>query len=188
MLLEQINSSRDLKKISPEQLPLLAAEIRKRIVEVVSVTGGHLASSLGTVELTLALHYCLDIPKDKIVWDVGHQSYAHKIITGRNKSFSTLRQYQGLSGFPSYLESDADPFTTGHSSTAVSLALGLACARDTAGTQFKVVAVIGDGSLSGGLCFEGLNNAGHFKKDILIVLNTNEHSISPNVGAISTYL
>lgn len=160
------------------------------MVEVVSKTGGHLASSLGTVELTLALHYCLDSPRDKIIWDVGHQSYAHKILTGRNKDFDSLRQYQGVSGFPSKNESDYDVFTTGHSSTAVSLALGLACSKDyfTAEEYFKVVAVIGDGSLSGGLCFEGLNNAGHLKKDLLVVLNTNELSIAPNVGAISTYL
>ncbi|MFA5144888.1 MAG: 1-deoxy-D-xylulose-5-phosphate synthase [Candidatus Omnitrophota bacterium] len=191
MLLEAINSPRDLKKLAPEQLPELAAEIRQRIVEVVSLTGGHLASSLGAVELIIALHYCLDTPRDKIIFDVGHQAYAHKILTGRNNDFSTLRQYQGLSGFPSKDESAYDVFTTGHSSSAVSLALGLACARDynLAGSPYyKVVAVIGDGSLSGGLCFEGLNNAGHLKKDMLVVLNTNELSIAPNVGALSTYL
>ncbi|MBN1913354.1 MAG: 1-deoxy-D-xylulose-5-phosphate synthase [Candidatus Omnitrophica bacterium] len=188
MLLDAINSPRDLKKLDPEYLPRLAGEIRQRIIEVVSKTGGHLASSLGTVELTLALHWCLDVPPDKIVWDVGHQAYTHKILTGRNEKFSSLRQYGGLSGFPSPQESACDPFTTGHSSTAVSLALGLSCGRDLAGSNFKVVAVIGDGSLSGGLCFEGLNNAGHLKKDILIILNTNELSISPNVGALSTYL
>ncbi len=190
MLLENIQSPGDLKKIPLEQLPALASEIRQRILEVVSSKGGHLASSLGAVELTIALHYYLNTPKDKIVWDVGHQSYAHKILTGRNKDFSALRQYQGLSGFPSKDESEYDSFTTGHSSTAVSLALGLASARDflPPAEYFKVVAVIGDGSLSGGLCFEGLNNAGHLKKDILVVLNTNELSIAPNVGAISTYL
>jgi len=190
MLLEHINSPQDLKKLNLEQLPLLAGEIRQRIIEVVSHTGGHLASSLGAVELAIVLHYCLDTPKDRIVWDVGHQSYAHKILTGRNKEFATLRQYQGISGFPAKDESPFDAFTTGHSSTAVSLALGLACARDTMPGEkyFRVVAVIGDGSLSGGLCFEGLNNAGHLKKDILIILNTNELSIAPNVGALSTYL
>jgi 1-deoxy-D-xylulose-5-phosphate synthase len=191
MLLETINSPQDLKKLAPEQLPALAAEIRQRIIEVVSHTGGHLASSLGAVELIIALHYCLDTPRDKIIFDVGHQTYAHKILTARNKDFSTLRQYQGISGFPSKDESAYDVFTTGHSSTAVSLALGLACARDydLAKTQYyKVVAVIGDGSLSGGLCFEGLNNAGHLKKDMLVILNTNELSIAPNVGALSTYL
>lgn len=191
MLLESINSPQDLKKLSPEQLPELAVEIRQRIVEVVSQTGGHLASSLGAVELIIALHYCLDTPRDKIIFDVGHQAYAHKILTARNRDFSTLRQYHGISGFPSKDESVYDVFTTGHSSTAVSLALGLACARDynlAKTPYYKVVAVIGDGSLSGGLCFEGLNNAGHLKKDILVILNTNELSIAPNVGALSTYL
>jgi len=190
MLLEQINSPQDLKKLSLEQLAQLAQEIRQRIIEVVSSTGGHLASSLGAVELIVALHYCLACPKDKIIFDVGHQAYSHKILTGRNKDFSRLRQYQGISGFPSQDESAYDPFTTGHSSTAVSLALGLACARDYLSLEeyFKVVAVIGDGSLSGGLCFEGLNNAGHLKKDILVILNTNELSIAPNVGALSIYL
>lgn len=191
MLLETICSPQELKKIPLEQLPKLAAEIRQKILETVSRTGGHLASSLGSVEITIALHYCLNTPLDKIVWDVGHQAYAHKILTTRQKDFSSLRQYQGLTGFPCKDESVYDTFTTGHSSTAVSLALGLAAARDAAmpaEQYFKVAAVIGDGSLSGGLCFEGLNNAGHLKKDILVVLNTNELSIAPNVGAISTYL
>ncbi len=190
MLLENINFPEDLKKLSLEQLPQLAAEVRSRILEVVSRTGGHLASSLGAVELTIALHYCLDTPRDKLIFDVGHQTYAHKILTGRNKDFSSLRQYRGISGFPAKDESSYDQFTTGHSSTAVSLALGLACARDYLAPKeyFKVVAVIGDGSLSGGLCFEGLNNAGHLKKDILVVLNTNELSIAANAGALSTYL
>jgi 1-deoxy-D-xylulose-5-phosphate synthase len=190
MFLERVNSSQDLKGLSPEDLVKLASEVRERMVEVVSSSGGHLASSLGAVELVIALHYCLNTPKDKIVFDVGHQAYAHKILTGRNKNFATLRQYQGLSGFPSKEESLYDTFTTGHSSSAVSLALGLACARDylPKEEQFKVVAVIGDGSLSGGLCFEGLNNTGHLKKDILVILNTNELSIAANVGALSTYL
>ncbi len=190
MLLEKINSSLELKKLSLDQLSPLSAEIRQRMIEVVSQTGGHLASSLGAVELIVALHYCLDTPKDKIVFDVGHQAYAHKILTGRNNNFHTLRQYQGLSGFPSKDESAYDPFTCGHSSNAVSLGLGLVCARDflPEEEQFKVVCVIGDGSLSGGLCFEGLNNVGHLKKDILVILNTNELSIAPNVGAISNYL
>jgi 1-deoxy-D-xylulose-5-phosphate synthase len=190
MFLEKINSPSDLKKLNLEQLGCLSGEIRKRLIEVVSQTGGHLASSLGAVELIVALHYCLDTPKDKIIFDVGHQAYAHKIITGRNQNFSTLRQYQGLSGFPSKDESVYDPFTCGHSSSAVSLGLGVACARDflPKEEQFKVACVIGDGSLSGGLCFEGLNNTGHLKKDILVVLNTNELSIAPNVGAISNYL
>jgi len=190
MLLETINGPQDLKRLTLEQLTQLAGEIRQRMIEVVSATGGHLASSLGTVELCIALHYCLNTPQDKIVWDVGHQAYAHKLLTGRNKGFATLRQFGGTSGFPCKEESEHDPFSVGHSSTAVSLALGLASARDcsTPKQNFKVVAVIGDGSLSGGVCFEGLNNTGHLKKDILVVLNTNEMSISPNVGALSTYL
>lgn len=190
MLLEKINSPQDLKKLKLEELKPLAEELRRRIIEVVSQTGGHLASSLGAVELIIALHYCLNTPKDKIVFDVGHQAYAHKLLTGRNALFPTLRQYQGLSGFPSKDESAYDPFTSGHSSNAVSLALGLVCARDLLAKdeQFKAVAVIGDGSLSGGLCFEGLNNAGHLAKDMLVILNTNELSIAPNVGAISNYL
>ncbi len=190
MLLENINTPQDLKKLPVDQLPQLASEIRQRIINIVCGTGGHLASSLGVVDLTIALHYCLNTPDDKIVWDVGHQSYAHKILTSRNKEFESLRQYQGLSGFPSKDESLYDPFTTGHSSTAVSLALGLACARDYLPKEkyYKVAAVIGDGSLSGGLCFEGLNNAGHLKKDLLVILNTNEMSIAPNAGAISIYI
>jgi 1-deoxy-D-xylulose-5-phosphate synthase len=190
MVLERIGSPQDLKRMNLEELNLLAAEVRSRMIKVVSHNGGHLASSLGAVDLIIALHYCLDIPKDKIIFDVGHQAYAHKILTGRNDRFDSLRQYGGLSGFPSREESPYDPFTTGHSSSAVSLGLGLACARDLLPQeeQFKVVCVIGDGSLSGGLCFEGLNNAGHLKKDMLVVLNTNELSIAPNVGAISNYL
>ncbi len=190
MYLEKIGSPEDLRKIPPQELGALAEEVRLRILEVVSSTGGHLASSLGAVELTIALHYCFDTPRDKIVWDVGHQAYAHKILTGRNREFSCLRQYKGLTGFPCKDESVFDTFTTGHSSTAVSLGLGLVCARELLPEEerFRVVSVIGDGSLSGGLCFEGLNNAGHLKKDMLVVLNTNELSISPNVGAISTYL
>jgi len=190
MLLEKVNSPQDIRKFKNEDLVKLASEIRQKMTSAVSLNGGHLASSLGAVELIIALHYCLNTPEDKIIFDVGHQAYAHKIITGRAESFSTLRQYEGLSGFPLKEESEFDVFTTGHSSSAVSLALGLACARDSLppAKSFKVTAVIGDGSLSGGLCFEGLNNAGHLKKDILVVLNTNELSIAPNVGAISNYL
>ncbi len=188
MFLEKIHSPQDLKKLSVEELTALAQEVRQRIIEVISGRGGHLASSLGTVELAIALHYCLNAPKDKIIWDVGHQAYAHKILTGRNKNFDCLRQYQGLSGFPSCEESEYDPFTAGHSSSAVSLGLGLVCSRDYLKEDFRVTSVIGDGSLSGGLCFEGLNNAGHLKKDILVVLNTNELSIAPNSGAVSIYL
>jgi 1-deoxy-D-xylulose-5-phosphate synthase len=190
MVLAAINSPQDLRALSQEQLPQVAMQIRQRILEVTSKTGGHLASSLGAVELIIALHYCFDTPRDKIIFDVGHQAYAHKILTGRNQAFSSLRQYHGITGFPCKDESECDVFTTGHSSSAVSLACGLACGRDLlpAEEYFKTIAVIGDGSLSGGLCFEGLNNAGHQKKDILVVLNTNELSIAPNVGEISTYL
>ena len=183
MLLESIQNPQDLKKLNIHQLNTLCAELRQRIVEVVSKNGGHLASSLGAVELIVTLHYCLNLPQDAIVFDVGHQSYAHKILTGRNARMDSLRTLGGLSGFPSHTESIYDPFTAGHSSDAVSLALGLSAAG--AG---KAVALIGDGSLSGGLCFEGLNNAGHLKKDLLVVLNTNEMSISPAVGAVSVYL
>ncbi|MDD5346990.1 MAG: 1-deoxy-D-xylulose-5-phosphate synthase [Candidatus Omnitrophica bacterium] len=190
MVLEKITGPQDCKKLAPEELTRLCAEIRERMIAVVSRTGGHLASSLGAVELVVALHYCLNCPRDKIVFDVGHQAYAHKILTGRNAAFDTLRQFNGLSGFPLKDESAFDPVSSGHSSDAVSTALGLVCAGDylPAGKRFRVAAVIGDGSLSGGLCFEGLNNAGHLKKDLLVVLNTNELSIAPNVGAISTYL
>jgi 1-deoxy-D-xylulose-5-phosphate synthase len=190
MILDKINSAEDVRGLAPELLAQLAQELRQRVISVVSRNGGHLASSLGAVELIIALHYCLNTPRDKIIFDVGHQAYAHKILTGRNKKFDTLRQFEGISGFPSREECEYDVFTSGHSSNAVSQALGLACARDYLPPKeyFRVVAVIGDGSLSGGLCFEGLNNAGHLKKDILVVLNTNELSIAPNVGALSNYL
>jgi len=190
MLLDDINSPLDLRQLNPEQLPMLAEEIRARIIEVVSKTGGHLASSLGAVELAVTLHYCLDTPRDKIIWDVGHQAYAHKILTGRNQNFDNLRKENGISAFCCQDESEYDVFTTGHSSSSVSLALGLVAGQkiNLQDKPFKVVAVIGDGSLSGGLCFEGLNNAGHMAGDITIILNTNELSIAPNVGAISTYL
>ncbi|MEK6568444.1 MAG: 1-deoxy-D-xylulose-5-phosphate synthase N-terminal domain-containing protein, partial [Candidatus Omnitrophota bacterium] len=197
MLLESIDSPQDLKKLNIHQLNTLCLEIRQRIVEVVSKNGGHLASSLGAVEIITALHYCLKLPQDAIVFDVGHQSYAHKILTGRNAQMDSLRTLGGLSGFPSHVESIYDPFTVGHSSDAVSLALGLSSATShkpegsglvSNNQSQKAVALIGDGSLSGGLCFEGLNNAGHLKKDLLVVLNTNEMSISPAVGAVSVYL
>jgi 1-deoxy-D-xylulose-5-phosphate synthase len=187
-LLDSIGSPADLKKLTFEQLLQLAEQVRQRMIEVVSRNGGHLASSLGTVELIIALHYCFNAPEDKIVFDVGHQAYAHKILTGRNKNFDSLRKHLGITGFPCKEESIYDIFTTGHSSNAISLALGLVAARDNQKQSYRVAAVIGDGSLSGGLCFEGLNNAGHLKKDILIVLNTNELSIAPNVGSLSTYL
>ncbi|MFH1577882.1 MAG: 1-deoxy-D-xylulose-5-phosphate synthase [Candidatus Omnitrophota bacterium] len=184
MYLENIGSPKDLKKLEINQLPELADEVRRRIIEVISSNGGHLASSLGAVELTLALHYCLDMPDDKIVWDVGHQTYAHKILTGRNNQFSSIRQQGGLSGFPNPKESKYDTFVAGHSGTAISLALGLAVSNP----QAKVIAVIGDGSLSNGLCFEGLNNVGHLNSNLLVILNTNELSIAPNAGALSVYI
>jgi len=188
MLLDNIKQPLDLKKLPASELPFVAHEIRQKIIEVVSQTGGHLASSLGAVEIAIALHYCLNAPEDKIIWDVGHQAYAHKILTGRFKNFDTLRQFGGISGFPTASESEFDTFTTGHASTAVSLALGLATARDLENKKEKIVAVIGDGSLTGGLCFEALNNAGHLKKDLIIILNSNEMSISPSVGSLTTYL
>jgi len=186
--LEGINDPRDLKKVPIEKLPELAREVRERIVAVVSKTGGHLASSLGVVELTIALHYCFQAPEDTIIWDVGHQTYAHKILTGRNVRFDTLRQRDGIAGFPCKQESVYDPFSTGHSSTAVSLALGKAISRDLNGGKEKVVAIIGDGALTGGMCFEALNQAGHLNRDIIVVLNSNDLAIAPSVGALSTYL
>jgi 1-deoxy-D-xylulose-5-phosphate synthase len=187
-ILERINSPRDLKKLSSSELAQLAQEIRKLIIDVVSKTGGHLASNMGTVELTLALHYVFDFKKDRIVWDVGHQTYTHKIITGRKEKFPTLRQYGGISGFPRREESHYDHFNTGHSSTSISAALGMAAARDYKKETHHVVAVIGDGSMTAGLALEGLNQAGYLKKNLIVILNDNEMSISPNVGAISNYL
>ncbi len=188
MLLEKIQSPEDLKTVPVEQLPSLAEEIRGRIIDVVSKTGGHLASSLGAVEIALAVHYCFSAPQDIIVWDVGHQAYAHKIITGRNERFSTLRQHGGISGFPLKSESVYDPFSTGHSAAAVSMALGTAAARDLRKSQEKVVAIIGDGTLTGGMCFEALNHAGHLGTNVLVILNSNDMAIAPSVGALSTYL
>ncbi len=187
-LISTIDSPTDLKRLSPEELPQVAGEIRDIIKETVSKTGGHLASSLGAVELTLALHYIFDTPDDKIIWDVGHQAYAHKILTGRRDNFHTLRQKDGISGFPKPKESPHDAFTAGHSSTSISAALGMTVARDLAGKDFKVVAVIGDGSLTAGLAFEGLNQTGHLKKNMIVILNDNEMSIAKNVGALSNFL
>lgn len=188
MYLENINSPDDLKKIAPADLPLVCSEIRKKIIEVVSVNGGHLASNLGVVELTVALHYVFDAPADKIIWDVGHQTYAHKLLTGRYKKFETLRQYNGISGFSNKEESVYDVMTCGHSSTSISNMLGMAVARDLKGTEEKLIAVIGDGSLGGGMAFEALNHTGHLQKDVIIILNSNEMAISPSVGALSKYL
>jgi len=187
-LIDTIDSPADLKGLGPEELTLLAGQVRDLIIDTVSEVGGHLASSLGAVELTLALHYVLDAPEDKIIWDVGHQAYAHKILTGRRDRFGTLRQSGGISGFPKPAESVYDAFGAGHSSTSISAALGMAAARDLAGKSYKVVPVIGDGSLTAGLAFEGLNQAGDLKKDIIVVLNDNEMSISENVGALSSFL
>jgi 1-deoxy-D-xylulose-5-phosphate synthase len=186
--LSQLRTPDDLKRLPREALPELAQEIRDRIIQVVSCTGGHLAPSLGTVELTIALHYTFHAPKDILIWDVGHQAYGHKILTGRNDRFETLRQENGLSGFPRRAESEYDPFGTAHASTAISSALGFACARDLARETNRVIAVVGDGALTGGLAYEGLNQAGVMGTDLLVVLNDNSMSISPNVGAIARYL
>lgn len=188
MLLETINSPSDLKKLKPEQLPELAEEIRQFLLETVSLTGGHLGSNLGSVELTIALHYCFDSPFDKIIWDVGHQAYTHKILTGRRDLFHTQRQYKGISGFPKRSESEHDAFGVGHSSTSISVGLGMAAGADLAGAKNHAIAVIGDGSLTGGMAFEALNQAGHLKKNLIVILNDNEMSISKNVGAFSSFI
>jgi 1-deoxy-D-xylulose-5-phosphate synthase len=187
-ILRNLQSTADLRALSLAELEDLAEEVREEIIRTVSRTGGHLASSLGVVELTIALHRILDTPQDKIIWDVGHQAYCHKLLTGRLERFGTLRQLGGISGFPKRDESSYDAFDVGHSSTSISAALGMASAREQMGGGEKVVAVIGDGSLTSGLAFEGLNQAGHLKKDLLVVLNDNEMSISPNVGALSSFL
>lgn len=187
-LLKQINSPRDIRLLTYPQLQQLAGEIRQLLIETVAQTGGHLAPSLGIVELTLGLHKVFDSPVDKIVWDVGHQSYSHKIITGRRDAFGTLRQFGGISGFPRPAESVHDAFGTGHSSTSISAALGLAVARDLKSESYSVAAVIGDGAMTGGMAFEALNYAGHLKKDLIVILNDNEMSIAQNVGAMSGYL
>ena len=186
-LLKQENPIAALKALPEDQLTELAQELRDVIVNTVAETGGHLGSSLGVVELTIALHRVFDSPKDKIVWDVGHQAYAHKLLTGRYERFKSLRQLDGISGFPKCSESEHDAFGVGHSSTSISAALGMATARDANGSNEKIVAVIGDGSLTAGMAFEALNQAGHLKKNLLVILNDNEMSISPNVGALSSF-
>ena len=188
MVLEKINKENDIKELSDEELKILADEIRDFLIHKISVTGGHLASNLGVVELTMALHLVLDLPKDKIIWDVGHQSYTHKILTGRKDGFDGLRKYGGMSGFPKRKESACDSFDTGHSSTSVSAGLGYALAREITGEDYKVVSVIGDGALTGGMAFEALNNAARLKSNFIIVLNDNNMSISENVGGLSSYL
>jgi len=187
-LLEQINSPNDLKRLSRSELPKLAAEIRNEIVKVVSKTGGHLASSLGTVELAIAVHYVFNSPEDKIVWDVGHQAYAHKLLTGRRERFHTLRQHGGLSGFTRMSESRFDAFSTGHSSTSISAGLGISCAKRLKNDPAKTIAVIGDGSMTAGLAYEGLNQAGDIHKDLIVIFNDNDMSIARNVGALSSFL
>ena len=187
-ILDSINTPADLKSLSIAELKILAEEIREFIIRTVSQTGGHLAPNLGAVELTLALHYVFDAPTDKIIWDVGHQSYTHKIITGRKDKFHTLRQYGGISGFPSRDESEYDVFGTGHAGTSISAALGIAVARDLKGEDYKVIAVIGDGALTAGMAYEGLNQLGFLKTDMIVVLNDNQMSISKNVGGMSAHL
>jgi len=187
-LLNTINSPADLKKLSLDEMGRLAAEVRSKIIETVASTGGHLAPNLGVVELTIALHYVFNAPKDKILWDVGHQSYTHKLLTGRRDRFHTLRTYGGISGFPKRSESPYDTFDTGHSSTSISAGLGISTAKTLKGEKEHVIAVIGDGSTTGGIAFEGLNQAGHTEKNLIVVLNDNAMSIGPNVGAFSSFL
>ena len=186
--LKDIKSPADLRHLSIPQLESIAGDLRDTITQTTSKTGGHLAPSLGVVELTLALHYVFNTPKDKLVWDVGHQVYAHKLLTGRQEQFHTLRQYKGLSGFPKFSESEYDAFETGHSSTSISAALGMTAGKDLTGDPNKVVAIIGDGSMTAGMAFEALNQAGHLDKDLIVILNDNEMSISENVGAMSSFL
>lgn len=187
-MLELIKKENDIKKIPEADWPVLAGEIRNFLIEKISVTGGHLGSNLGAVELTMALHLVLDLPSDKIVWDVGHQSYTHKLLTGRREGFETLRKYGGMAGFPKRKESPCDSFNTGHSSTSISAGLGLVKARDLRGGQETVISVIGDGSLTGGMAYEALNNASKLETNFIIVLNDNNMSISENVGGVSKYL
>lgn len=188
MVLEMIRQANDIKKLNGEQLKILADEIRQFLIEKISRTGGHLASNLGVVELTMALHLTLDFPEDKLIWDVGHQSYTHKLLTGRRDGFDSLRKYGGMSGFPKRKESDCDAFDTGHSSTSISAGLGYVAARELRGEEHSVVSVIGDGSLTGGMAYEALNNASRLKSNFIIVLNDNNMSISENVGGMSRYL
>ncbi len=187
-LLDTIKSPEDLRQLSLEQLDILSREIRETIIKTVAETGGHLGPCLGVVELTIALHFAFDTPEDKIIWDVGHQTYAHKLLTGRKDRFHTLRQYKGLSGFPKREESPYDVVETGHSSTSISYGLGMATANSLQNDRSKVVSVIGDGSMTAGMAFEGLNQTGHMDKDLIVILNDNEMSISPNVGAMSSFL
>ena len=187
-LLEQIDTPLDLRQLPEARLPELACELREFLIQTVAKTGGHFAANLGTVELTVALHYVFDTPEDRLVWDVGHQTYPHKILTGRRTRMETLRRKGGIAGFPKRDESPYDTFGVGHSSTSLSAALGMAIAAEQANSDRKVVAVIGDGAMTAGMAFEALNHAGHLKPDLLVILNDNEMSISPNVGALSAHL
>src|SRR5947209_18067816 len=188
-ILDRVHSPTDVRALRVNELAPLAEELRARLVDVCSRTGGHIGAGLGVVELTIALHYAFATPRDQLVWDVGHQGYPHKLLTGRNAQMETLRQEGGISGFLKRTESEYDTFGAGHAATAISAALGMAAARDINGEQdLKVVAVLGDGALSCGLAYEGLNNAGHSDRDVVVVLNDNEMSIAPNVGAMSKYL
>ncbi len=188
LLLPQIESPEDIRDFSLDELTQLAQEVRDTIIHTVSKTGGHLAPSLGVVELTIALHYIFNTPSDKLIWDVGHQSYTHKLLTGRRELFSSLRQYKGMSGFPKFKESEYDAFETGHSSTSISAALGMTVGKNLGTNGNKAIAIIGDGSMTAGMAFEALNHAGHLNKDLIVILNDNEMSISPNVGALSSFL
>ena len=187
-ILNKIESPDDLKKLNKDELKTLCSEIREFLIDSVSETGGHLASNLGIVELTVAIHTVFNVPEDKIVFDVGHQSYVHKILTGRKDGFKSLRQFGGMSGFPKTSESDCDIFNTGHSSTSISAALGIARGRDLAGDNYNVISVFGDGALTGGMMYEAMNDAGHSKTPLILILNDNAMSISKNVGAVSKHL
>jgi len=187
-LLDGVEYPKDIRRFSIDELNQLAAEIREEVISVVSEVGGHFASTLGAVELTLALHYVFNTPEDRIVWDTGHQAYAHKLICGRRNRLATIRQLNGLSGFLSREESEYDVFGAGHAGTSISAALGMVEAKDLEGASRKVVAVISDGGLSAGLTYEGLNSAGHLDRDLIVVLNDNEHFIDPRVGAVSSFL
>jgi 1-deoxy-D-xylulose-5-phosphate synthase len=187
-ILDRVQSPADLRGLTPDELRTLAADVRARLIDVCAHTGGHIGAGLGVVELTIALHFAFDTPNDQLVWDVGHQGYPHKLLTGRNADFETLRQEKGISGFLKRTESEYDAFGAGHAATSISAALGIAAGRDIKGEEFKVVAILGDGALTSGLAYEGLNNAGHSDRDVIVVLNDNEMSIAPNVGAMSKYL
>ena len=184
-ILDRVHSPADLRRLTRDELRTLAADMRARLIDVCSRTGGHIGAGLGVVELAIALHYVFETPRDQLVWDVGHQGYPHKLLTGRNARMETLRQEGGLSGFLKRSESEYDTFGAGHAATSISAALGIAAGRDIQGDDYKVVAIIGDGSLTSGMAYEALNNAGHSERDVVVVLNDNEMSIAPNVGAMS---